>query len=439
MCSQFISAAAILFCCVSIASLMPMASLAVYAQTNTGGIRGFVYDETPAVIQEATVTALDESRGVVQEAVVTDSGRVCLQPSRSGHVHATLRGTEFHTLTVEGFEVRVGGISTFSPQLAVAATETRVVVSAGSTRPVIEPERVQQSDHIDSVRIQNLPINRRDYLGLALLTPGVVNTNHIANAIDRRILPTPSSGLGIGGGNGRGNTFMIDGLDNLYNSGSVRSSISQDAVQEFQVNRNSFSVEQGGAPGGTINIVTKGGTNDFHGTLFGGAAQPPFPGTQLLRSRKGALYAGRSPGFSMGGPIKRNRTFFYLAYERLDRHESQIVPLLADRSFLTSLTDSQQSLVDALRVASPTLTPLVNQLAYALVPAHTPAVVSLFEKNSGTFPFGEQRQQVITRVDHTLGDGHNMFFRGNWSGQESDNINFGAPHGPQQRKQLERQ
>ena len=115
--------------------------------------------------------------------------------------------------------MRVGEISTFSPQLAVAATEDRVVVSAESAR----------SDHIDSVRIQNLPINRRDYLGLALLTPGVVNTNHIANAIDRRIAPTPSSGLG----NGRGNTFMIDGLDNLYNSGSVRSSISQNAILDI--------------------------------------------------------------------------------------------------------------------------------------------------------------------------------------------------------------
>ena len=300
-----------------------------------------------------------------------------------------------------------------------------MVVSGASTRPVIEPERVQQSDHIDLVRIQNLPINRRDYLGLALLTPGVVNTNHIANAIDRRILPTPSSGLGIGGGNGRGNTFMIDGLDNLYNSGSVRSSISQDAVQEFQVNRNSFSTEQGGAPGGTINIVTKGGTNDFHGTLFGVLRNRRFQARNYFDPGK-APYTRAQSGFSMGAPIKRNRTFFYLAYERLDRHESQIVPLLADRSFLTSLTGSQQSLFDTLHAAAPTLAPLVNQLAYALVPAHTPAVVSLFEKNSGTFPFGEQRQQLSARVDHVLSAGHNLFFRGNWSGQESDNINFGA-------------
>ena len=404
---------------------MLMGSLAVYAQTNTGSIRGFVYDETGAVIRDVAVTALDESRGVAREAVTTDLGGFIFSHLAPGMYTLSFEAANFATLTVEGFEVRVGEISTFSPQLEVAATETRVVVSAASARSAIEPARVQQSDHIDSVRIQNLPINRRDYLDLALLTPGVVNTNHVANAIDRRITPTPSSGLGIGGGNGRGNTFLIDGLDNLYNSGSVRSSISQDAVQEFQVNRNSFSAEQGGAPGGTINIVTKGGANEIHGSFFGGLRNRRFQARNYFDPGK-AAYTRAQSGLSIGGPIKPNKTFFYLAYERLDRHESQIVPLLADRSFLTSLTDSQQSLVDALRVASPTLTPLVDQLVYALVPAHNPAVVSLFEENSGTFPFGELRQQFIARVDHTLRDGHNMFFRGNWSGQGSDNINFGA-------------
>ena len=422
---RFASAAAIPFRCISIALLMLMASQAMRAQTNTGSIRGFVYDETQAVIPDVTVTALDESRGVAQEAVTTESGGFVLSHLAPGMYTLRFEALNFTPLTVEGFEVQVGGISTFSPRLSVAATETQVVVAAASTRPAVEPGRVQQSDRIDSVRIQNLPINRRDYLSLALLTPGVVNTNHIANAIDRRILPTPTSGLGIGGGNGRGNTFMIDGLDNLYNSGSVRSSISQDAIQEFQVNRNSFSAEQGGAPGGTINIVTKGGTNDFHGTLFGVLRNRRFQGRNHFDPGK-SPYTRVQSGVSMGGPIKPNRTFFYLAYERLDRHESQIVPLLADRSFLTSLTDSQQSLVDALRGAAPALTPLVSQLAYALVPAHTPAVVSLFEENSGTFPFGELRQQFIARVDHVLRDGHNLFFRGNWNGQESDNSNFGA-------------
>ena len=188
--SRFIRAVAIWVRFFSIVSLMLMGSLAVYAQTNTGGIRGFVYDGTQAVIREATVTALDESRGVAQAAVATDSGGFVFSHLAPGMYTLRFEASNFAPLTVEGFEVRVGEISTFSPQLAVAATETRVVVAA-SARPAIEPARVQQSDHIDSVRIENLPINRRDYLDLALLTPGVVNTNHIANAIDRRITPPP--------------------------------------------------------------------------------------------------------------------------------------------------------------------------------------------------------------------------------------------------------
>ena len=423
--SRFIRAVAISFCFFHIVSLTLIGSLAAYAQTNTGSIRGFVVDETQAVIQDVTVTALDESRGVAQEAVATDSGGFVFSHLAPGTYTLRFEASNFASLTVEGFEVRVGEVSAFSPQFEIATTETQVVVAAEFARLAIEPERVQQSVHIDSVRIQNLPINRRDYLDLALLTPGVVNTNHIANATDRRIAPTPSSGLGIGGGNGRGNTFMIDGLDNLYSSGSVRSSISQDAVQEFQINRNSFSTEQGGAPGGTINIVTKGGTNEVHGTLFGVLRNRRFQARNYFDPGK-AAYTRAQAGASIGGPIEPNRTFFYAAYERLDRHESQIVPLLADRSFLTSLTESQQSLVGALRVAAPPLVPLVDRLAGALVPAHNPAVVSLFQENSGVFPFGEQRQQFITRVDHTLRDGHHMFFRGNWSGQESDNTNFGA-------------
>ena len=423
--SRFVSAMTTPLRFLRIASLTLMGSLALYSQTNTGSIRGFVYDETGAVIQDVTVTAVDESRGAARETATSDIGGFVFSHLTPGIYTLHFKAANFAPLTVEEFEVLVGEIATFSPQLAVAAPEYSVVVSAESARPAIAPERVQQSNHIDSVRIQNLPINRRDYLDLALLTPGVVNTNHIANAIDRRIAPTPSSGLGIGGGNGRGNTFMIDGLDNVYNSGSVRSSIGQDAIREFQVNRNSFSTEQGGAPGGAINIVTKGGANELHGSLFGVLRNRRFQARNYFDPGK-AAYTRTQSGASVGGPITRNKTFFYTAYERLDRHESQIVPLLADRSFLTSLTESQQSLVDVLRFAAPSLTPLVNQLAYALTPANNPAVVPLFEENSGVFPFGEQRQQLIARVDHTPRDGHNMFFRGNWTGQESDNTDFGA-------------
>ena len=414
------------------AALLRMVSCLVVAcgtflpgQTDTGSISGVVYDETGAVIPGVTVSAVEENRGVRREAETSATGEFVFRYVEPGLYSLRFESSDFAPLEVDGLEVRVGETAAVSPQLSVAAAEQSVVVSGESARSVIDPHRVQQADHIDSLRIQNLPINRRDYLSLGLLTPGVVNTDYVANATDRRITTTGSSGLGIGGTNGRGNTFMIDGLDNVAITGGVRSQISQEAVYEFQVNRNSFSTEQGGAPGGAINIVTKSGTNEVHGSLFG-----------LVRNRKfqarNYFDPGNSPytrvqsGASIRGPIKQNKTFYSVTYERLDRHESQIIPLLSDRSFLTSLTESQQELVNVLSVAGPVpLRPLVGQLAAALVPANYPGVVPLFEENSGVFPFSELRQQVVTRLDYALRDGHNMFLRGNWTGYDRDNTSFG--------------
>ena len=394
-------------------------------QTDTGSIGGFVYDETGAVIPGVAVSAVEEHRGIRRGAETTETGEYSFRYVEPGIYSLRFQAADFAPLAVDGVEVRVGEAATVSPRLAVAAAEESVVVSSESVRSAIEPHRVQQSDHIDSVRIQNLPINRRDYLSLGLLTPGVVDTAYVGNATDRRITTTGSSGLGIGGTNGRGNTFMIDGLDNVSIVGGVRSRISQEAVYEFQVNRNSFSTEQGGAPGGAINIVTRSGTNEVHGSLFGLLRNRGFQARNYFDPGKGA-YTRTQSGASIGGPVERNETFYAITYERLDRHESQIVPLLSDRSFLTSLTESQQDLVNVLGAAGPAaLRPIVGRLAAALVPANHPGVAPLFEENSGVFPFSEERQQILARIDHTLRDGHSVFFRGNWTGRDSDNTSFG--------------
>ena len=408
------------------ACLLLAMGLGLYAQTNTGSIRGTVTDATQGIIPEVAVTLVDTTRGIERATRSSETGEFLFSYVDPGRYTVSFEAENFAPLTVDDLEVRVGETVTVSPVLELGATATEVVVSADQMQTGIEPERVQQADHIDSVRIQNLPVNRRDYLDLALLTPGVVDTNYIANATDRRILVTPTSGLGIGGMNGRGNTFMVDGLDNQYNSGAVRSSISQEAVREFQVNRNSFSTELGGAPGGAVNIVTKSGTNEVHGTLFGVVRNRRFQARNYFDPGKSA-YTRAQSGSSIGGPVSRNRTFYHAAYERLDRNESQIVPLLDDSSFLYSLPPLQQRLADVLgQTAPPALLPLVGELSAALVPANTPGVVDLFEQNSGVFPFSEGRQQLIGRLDHQLRDGHNVFFRANMTRLDGENRNFGA-------------
>ena len=410
------------------AALLLAGTVLLPAQTDTGTIRGYVYDETRAVLPGVTVTATYQGRGVIRDTLTSDVGEYVLSRVDPGLYTLRFELPGFAPFVVQDLEVLVGETQTFSPEIVVAAEE--IVITAEARRIAVARDKTQQSNHIDSASIEDLPINRRDYLDLALLTPGVVDSNYVADDRDFRIAPTPASGLGIGGGAGRGNTFTIDGLNNNYSTGSVRSSISQDAVQEFQVNRNSFSAELGGAPGGAINIVTKGGTNDFRGSVFGVLRNRRFQARNHFDPAQSAYTRAQSGG-AFGGPILRGTTFFYTAYERLDRHESSFVPLLRDKSFLYELTPSQQALADGIASDSAPpafapLAPLVGYLAEALVPGNYPHVVRLFESNSGVFPFSEERQQFITRVDHAIGSAHKLFLRGNWTGLNSQNTSFGS-------------
>ena len=395
------------------------------AQTKGGNIQGYVFDPTRAVVPGATVTALDQERGVERKSISSPLGQYVLSHLMPGLYTLRFEARGLLPYVVENFEVRVGETAAFSPELTLGTATKSIVVSAVTERPAIDTHQTAQTDYIDSVRIENLPINRRDYLDLALLTPGVVNTNHMVDDRDSRIAATPQSGLGIGGGGGRSNVFMLDGLNNSFDTGAVRATITQAAVQEFQVNRNTFSAELGGAPGGAINIVTKGGTSQLHGSLFGLLRNRHFQARNFFDPEKSA-YTRAQSGASIGGPLGREGTFFYGAYERLDRHESVFVPLLQDDSFLYELTPSQQALRAGLGATGLVPAPLVGQLAAALTPGNYPQVVSLFERNSGVFPFGEERQQFLGRLDHTVRDGHTLFTRFNWTGQDNENTRFGS-------------
>lgn len=395
------------------------------AQTKGGRIQGYVFDPTQAVIPGVTVTATDQERDVERETVTSRLGKYVFSHVMPGLYTLRFEAEGFLPYVAENFEVRVGETAAFSPELTLGTAAQSIVVSAVAERPAIDTHQTAQADHIDSVRIENLPINRRDYLDLALLTPGVVDTNHMVDDRDSRIAVTPHSGLGIGGGSGRNNVFMLDGLNNVLDTGTVRSTVAQAAVQEFQVNRNTFSAELGGAPGGAVNIVTKGGTSQLHGSLFGLLRHRSVQARNFFDPEKSA-YTRAQSGASIGGPLGREGTFFYGAYERLDRHESVFVPLLQNDSFLYELTPSQQALMAGLSTAGLFPAPLLSEFTNALTPGNYPHVVSLFEQNSGVFPFGEERQQFLGRIDHTVGDGHTVFTRVNWTGSDSENTQFGS-------------
>jgi hypothetical protein len=401
-------------------------SLFGQAQVSSGDITGSVLDPTGAVLANAKITASDPERGTTRTTTSDNRGeyRIPLLPPGSYRVRAEAPG--FAVTNIDGVEVRVGDVVVLPISMVLTQVSTEVNVLADA--PVVESEKTQQSMTIQTQQIRNLPINRRNYLDFALLTPGVVETTSTVDGTDFRVVQAPQSGLSFGGSNGRGNAFSIDGVENYVNSGGVRPSVSQEAVTEFQINRNSFSAEFGNAFGGAINIITRTGTNEVHGNVFG------FLRHRSIQARNyfdpvedGSAYTRSQAGLTLGGPIKKDRTFLFGAFERLDRHETTFVPILQDRSVFNQITPSQQALVDFFNASGiPQLRGLGQLMTQTLTPSNYPRTLQLFNRNSGSFPYSEDNSQFLVRLDHQFTGNHRFFYRGNLTRSYSENALFGA-------------
>src|SRR5215208_7163659 len=233
------------------------------AQSVTGSIQGTVVDQSGAVLPGVTVTVTNTATGATRTAVTDTAGmfRAELLPVGPYDLSAELSG--FMPRKQADINLTVGNVLTFRIEMRVAGVAESVTVSAET--PILETTRSQVSDTVDENAVRNLPVNGRNFINFALLTPGVttdVRTGDISFAGQRGTL----------------NSLVVDGADDnntffgqtIGRTGSGRApyQFSQDAVKEFQVNSSSFSAEYGRAGGAVINVVTKSGTNEFDGTLF---------------------------------------------------------------------------------------------------------------------------------------------------------------------------
>ncbi len=397
------------------------------AQSTSGDIRGTVTDPSGAVVSKAQVNLTDPDRGLNRNVESNAEGQFVLALLPPGKYKMRVEAPGFAPRSIDGIEVRVGDTVSLNVPLSVSAVDTAVEIQAGVE--VVEVERVQQANTIDQARIRNLPINRRNYLDFALLAPGVVETTSLVDDTSFRPIQTPNSGLSFGGSNGRGNGFYIDGVENYLSSGGVRPSVTQEMAQEFQINRNSFSAEFGNASGGVINIITKSGINELRGNVFGFLRHRDIQARNYFDPGKSAFTRVQA-GATLGGAIRKDKTFFFAGVERLDRHETNFVPILQDRSVFNRLTASQQQLVDFFNATgNPLLVGLARQASQLLVPGNNPALVKLFNDNSGVFPFSEDLTTFGLKLDHRFSDRHSAFFRGNVTSNFQENSNFGALDG----------
>jgi Carboxypeptidase regulatory-like domain/TonB dependent receptor len=344
----------------------------------SGNITGTVSDQTGALVPKANITAVETARGTRYAAVTDSSGEYRLTGVPPSTYVVTAQTAGFQTEIQRGVIVNVGETAIVDFHLKLAAAGQTVEVTAEP--PVVETERGSQANTINQQYIDNLPIDRRDYLTFTLLLPGVADSTRLADDQDFRVKQTPQSGLSFYGSNGRGNSITIDGGEAQDDAGGVRLTLGQDGVQEFQVNRSNYTAALGGASGASINIVSKSGTNDLHGTLYGFFrndaldARDPFAFTQALApgagfdpaapDSAGAPVKDSLQRYQFGGtvsfPVKRDKSFLFLSFDGLRQDAQNAVPLLTNTGIFRT-TGAQNSIFGALAAEGNAPVPCINK------------------------------------------------------------------------------
>ena len=404
---------------------LALLSVPVFGQSKTAAtLTGRVTDPSEALIPGARILLTNTETGATVEATSDERGeyRVLLLPPGTYDLRVEKQG--FGSLTTKSVAFTVGQAAAMDFKLTIGSSAQTVEVEAES--PLIEAERTQQSNTLSEKSVRNLPINRRDYLSFALLAPGVSDSGALADSNSYRVKQTPDSGLSFYGSNGRGNNVAVDGGESNDAGGGVRPTVSQEAVQEFQVNRTNYSAEHGQARGGVINIVTKGGGNAVRGSVFAFFRQDGLDATNpfsyLLDASNHVTRvkpdANRQQfGVTFGGPIQKDKTFFFLSYEQLRRRENNAVVVLTDPSIFLP-TPAQEAILGQLPSSA------AAGLRAALTAS--PATVAMFRQNSGIFPFQTDQYQGLLRLDHRFNERSLVSFRANTTKSYDTNQNLAA-------------
>ena len=292
------------------------------AQSNAADLAGTVKDPQGGLVTGAMVTARNKATGLSRTASTNDEGFYQIVNLPPGEYEVTVEAATFSRASIPSVTLTVGQRATLDVPLQVGQVTETVTVSDATTA-LIETQRTAVANTIDQQRIENLPINQRDYINFTLTTSTVSRDN------GRPIGPAPTSGINVGGQRGRSTLVQVDGADNTDNSiNAARSTVSQEAVQEFQVVTNSYAPEFGRSSGGVVNVVTKGGTNDIRGNIFGFLRHKSFQARNAFAPvidndpTKDPPFTRAQYGATLGGPLDRDRTFFFLAFEQRRRQET---------------------------------------------------------------------------------------------------------------------
>src|SRR6516162_6887245 len=345
-----------------------------------GALEGAVSDPTGGRIPGATVTAREVSTHQSREVSTNGEGIFRIQEMAPGTYEVLVSQSGFAAYRHAGVTIPLGATVHLDVAMQSAGVSTQVTVTAQPSP--IDPAQISVSSAVDKERIEELPVESRNYLNFTLLASGVASS---AQQAGRSLAPLSDSGFTFGGLRGRSNNVTIDGLDNNDEYvGASRTELSLETVQEFQVVNSGLSAETGGASGGSINVITRIGANTIHGDAFVFAengslnARNPFE-TENARPN---LHRYRT-GVALGGPLVKDRTFYYAAFEQ---------------EYNRGLEDS---------FISQPLAGAVNQILAGGVFSH----IAAFRMNDGLFPVSRAETEASVKVNHQLTAANSLMLR----------------------------
>jgi hypothetical protein len=310
---------------------LSLAVLQVTAQEPFGSIEGTISDAQGAVVQNSTVTVRSLATNATKTAVTNENGQYRILQLQPGFYEVRATGTNFKQSIRESVQVQVGQSSSVDFKLEIGGVSETVTV-ADTAEAQIDRSDNTVSGVVNTIQIENLPLNGRNFLDLAQLQPGTEKVD--GASFD----PTKANftGVSIGGQAGRSTQITVDGgsvVDNVV--GTTVQNFSQEIVQEFQIGLSNYSLSTGASASGSVNIVSRSGSNTFHGNAFGYFRDDKFSAFPAL-SRLDAAHVpiaaqtDRIPfdrqqfGGTFSGPIIKNKLFFFGSYERNNQDGSAI-------------------------------------------------------------------------------------------------------------------
>ena len=385
--------------CLAVMSCLVLFSASMFGQaTANASLQGTITDKSQAVIgNKAVVTLTNVETGATRTGNTNDSGEYRFDSLTAGMYSVKATAPGFSTAEAKNLELLVGRTSTQNFTLSPGVTET---VEVTTSAPLVDQTKTDVSTNITPEQITDLPLIGRDIADLAYLAPGV----KAADSYD----PTKNrySILSVNGDGGRNVNVTVNGIDNKDNTvGGPVMQLPAEAVQEFQVSTQRFSAVNGRSAGAAINVITKSGSNNFHGSAFGFFRDLALNADQKLANGDGTTSTGNPPysrqwfGGSIGGPIKKDKLFAFFALERQREHTSiaENPTAFQQLSLVGALNSPNLAVQPASTIPTPFFENRLNgRLDYVFNPKHsaylsvsTQANNSLNDQSNGNFDLTE--------------------------------------------------